>query len=166
MNAKKLLWVRSCCLGNINMSVGKAAWSNLKNILLKHLAFHHYVADLILKRFLWTWSSWHADQNMSVGRPPGSSTKVHLRTPSQKIHHLCYYVVLNHLIMFCTFFIFIFLCYLPWKSSKKSNLNTVWCCSDYIIGKCFEIFGLYNLKPPRLGGLWRSTQGLDGLWYV
>ena len=30
MNTKRLLWTRSCCLGNIPMLVGKATWSNLK----------------------------------------------------------------------------------------------------------------------------------------
>jgi hypothetical protein len=43
------------------------------------------------KRFLWTGSCRPADRNMSVGRPARSSSKAPFRTPSQKIHHLCYY---------------------------------------------------------------------------
>jgi hypothetical protein len=42
------------------------------------------------------------------------------------------------------------------KTYKKSNLNTVWCCSNCIIRKYLE-FQIYNLKPRRLGGLWRFT---------
>jgi hypothetical protein len=30
MNTKRLLWARSCCLANMNMSIDKAAWSNSK----------------------------------------------------------------------------------------------------------------------------------------
>jgi len=30
MNTKRLLWVRSCCLDNKNMSIGKTTWSNSK----------------------------------------------------------------------------------------------------------------------------------------
>jgi hypothetical protein len=85
------------------------------------------------KRFLWTWSDWPADRNMSVGTPVGSSMKAHLWKPSQKFYHFCYYVILSHLIVFCTFF-FPSLCHSPWKPPKIKLKHSL------------GLFRLYNPK--------------------
>jgi len=54
-----------------------------------------YVAELITKWLLWTWSIWPADQNMSVSMPVGTRTKAIFRTTSRKNYHFCYYIVLH-----------------------------------------------------------------------
>jgi len=72
--------------------------------IYSHKAHLHYVADLTpKKRSLWARSCRPADCNMSVGRPAGSSSKAPLQTPSQKIHHLCYWLFFV-CFMLCTFF--------------------------------------------------------------
>jgi len=48
------------------------------------------------------------------------------------------------------------LCFVPFffpmsfiiKTLQKSNLNTIWDCSDYKNVKVLENFGLYDPKPP------------------
>ena len=130
----------------MNMSFGKAAGSNSKKSSWKHLAFLHCVADLTpKKRFLWTRSCRPADRNMSVGRPAGSSSKAPLRTPSQKIHHLCYYgffltFYLSYVASFYVMYCFIFF---PSHSPRNARNKRVWCSSDYKIWNIYMQSGFY-----------------------
>jgi hypothetical protein len=99
---------------------------------------------------------------MPVGKPAVSSTKAPLRHQFLEISSLmllCCFTLLNYVLY--PFFLKSF----TMKPLQKSNLNTIWDCSNYTTRKCSKIFGLYNPKPPRLCGLWRFTQCLDSLWY-
>jgi len=90
--------------------------------IYSHKSPLHYVVDLTpKKRSLWARSCWSADRNMSVGKPAGLGSKAPLRTPSQKIHHLCYWL------FFLFYVVFIYVMYLfskpfPMKMLKIQGL--------------------------------------------
>jgi hypothetical protein len=100
--------------------------------------------------------SWHANQIKYKSTSSNTFSKVSL------LLLLCCFKPFNYVLYFFIYFSMSF----AMKTLRTSNLNTIWGCSDYIIQKWLDIFRLYNSKPLRLCGLWRFTQGLDGLWCV
>jgi hypothetical protein len=157
MNTKRLLWVRLCCLGDRNMSVGKATWSNSKQsswntlsfIIMLQIWYEYVVVNLIQltcrSKYVSRQASWIKYKSIS------SNT-------FQKISSL---MLLCCWIMFCNFYFFTYFIHHenPSKFKLKHNAGLFGLYN-------LKSFRLYNLKAPRLCGLWCYTQGLDELWCV
>jgi hypothetical protein len=137
LNTKRFLWARSCCLGDINISVGKVTWSNSKQSSWNTLSFIGMLQ-------IWFWrGSYELDP---IGLPIEICQLTGLQYQVQKhlFEHLtrilCRLCCFKQITRFFMHFLIFFLCHHPWKPFK----NTVWCRLDYIIRFFFVRFGLYN----------------------
>jgi len=128
-----LLWARSCFLDDINISVGKATWSNSEQSSWNTLSF-------IVMLQIWFWKgSYELDPSalpIEICQLAGQLDRVQKHLFEHYPRILCCFKLFTY-----AFFNY-FLCHLTWKSCK----NIVWCCLDDIILFFFVKFGLYNLN--------------------